>query len=280
MPRMFALYGELSFVESEISLTSTHSKHQMDSLLELFDFSDVALAPDDKIDKEEETLTVREDHDISDIFNQAEQIAAEEEELQDLNSESIAEFQSDWGNFGERQATERPLWNNGNTTDTAFKVGLNEQEKETVKFDNIIEPLKGTGSKKHKFKCIKQIFSSSCNSKSHVVACRFSCNICDKIYISSAWLKRHKRTKHAPPIGQNKKRKFITKPFTSHLEFLERRVKARIEQESDHPSESAETVLGNKGDTTRAQSEPRLISTHAQERVRVQYPDWLMTYAV
>ena len=29
-----------------------------------------------------------------------EQIAAKEEEIQDFNSESIAEFQSDWGNFG------------------------------------------------------------------------------------------------------------------------------------------------------------------------------------
>ena len=256
----------------------------MDSLLELFDFSDVALASDDidKIDKEEETLTVREDQDISDIFNQVEQIAAEEEDIQDLNSESIAEFQSDWGNFGERQATERPRWNNGNTTDTAFKVGLKEKEIEIVKFVNIIEPLKGTGSKKHKFRCLKKVFASHCNSTSHAVACRFSCNICDKIYISSAWLKRHKRTKHDPPVGQNKKRKFISKPFTSHLEFLERRVKARNEQGNDNPSESAETqtVLDNKCVTMKAQSEPRLIATHAQERARVQYPDWLMTYAV
>ena len=29
-----------------------------------------------------------------------EQIAAKEEEIRDFNSESIAEFQSDWGNFG------------------------------------------------------------------------------------------------------------------------------------------------------------------------------------
>ena len=279
---MFPLSEKLSFLESEISMTSTHSKHQLDSLLQLFDFSDVALVSDDiyKIDKEEETLRVREDQDISDKFNQVEQIAADEEELQDLNSESLTKFRSDWGNFGERSRAERPVWNNGNTTDTAFKVGLNVEELDMEKFDKIIEPLKGSRSKKHsKFKCLKKTFSSSCNSTSHAVASRFYCDICDKIYISSAWLKRHKKIKHDRPIGQNKKRKFIAKPFTSHLQFLERRVKARIEKESNNPSET-QPILDNKGETMKAPSEPQLIATHAQERVRVQYPDWLMTYAV